>query len=174
MKKIIVIGCPGGGKSTFARALSERCGLPLHHLDMMFWNADRTTVERSVFLDRLQTALDGEEWIIDGNYSSTMEMRISACDTVFFLDYPTDVCLDGVRQRRGKPRDDIPWVETAEDEEFIEYIKHFNETEKPKIQALLDKYKEKNITVFTSREMADAFLVGNPYAPDREIAGKAK
>ena len=76
MKKIIVIGCPGGGKSTFARALSERCGLPLHHLDMMFWNIDRTTVERSVFLDRLSAVLDGDEWIIDGNYSSTMEMRI--------------------------------------------------------------------------------------------------
>ena len=53
MKKVIVIGCPGSGKSTFSRALHEIVGIPLYHLDMMYWNADRTTVEKSVFLERL-------------------------------------------------------------------------------------------------------------------------
>ena len=72
MKKIIVIGCPGSGKSTFSRELSLRTGLPLFHLDMMYWNADRTHVEKPVFLDRLQSAMSGEAWIIDGNYSRTM------------------------------------------------------------------------------------------------------
>jgi len=93
MKKVIVIGCPGSGKSTVSRALHNKTGIPLYHLDMMYWNADKTTAEKSVFLERLSTVLEKDEWIIDGNYGSTMELRMAACDTVIFLDYPLDVCL---------------------------------------------------------------------------------
>ena len=161
MKKIIVIGCPGSGKSTFSRTLHKITGISLFHLDMMYWNADRTTVERSVFLERLNDALGKSEWIIDGNYNSTMEMRIAACDTVFFLDYPLDVCLDGVKSRRGKIRSDMPWIETEEDAEFTEFIKKFNEDNRPQVIKLLEKYKcEKNIVIFKSREEADKFLSG--------------
>lgn len=71
MKKIMVIGCPGSGKSTFSRELYSKTGIPLYHLDMMYWNADKTTVEKDVFLERLLTVLDKNEWIIDGNYAST-------------------------------------------------------------------------------------------------------
>ena len=160
MKKIIVIGCPGSGKSTFARALHDKTGIPLYHLDMMYWNADKTTVEKSVFLERLSAVLEKDEWIIDGNYCSTMELRMGACDTVIFLDYPLDICLDGIKERRGKPRSDMPWIETDEDEEFIEFIKSYNEQQKPKVLELLEKYRDKNIIVFKSREEADAFLNG--------------
>ncbi len=158
MKKIIVIGCPGSGKSTFSRKLHNITRLPLHHLDMMFWNSDKTTVDKEIFLRRLSTVIKEDEWIIDGNYQSTLEMRLSACDTVFFLDYPTEVCLDGIRERRGKARDDIPWIETEEDGEFIEFVKSFNEKQRPTIKELLDKYKEKSIFTFTDREEANAFL----------------
>ena len=160
MKKIIVIGCPGSGKSCFSRVLRDKTDIPVYHLDMMFWNSDKTTVERSVFLERLAAVLEKDEWIIDGNYSSTMEQRLEACDTVFFLDFPTELCLEGVRQRRGKPRDDIPWIETEEDEEFMEYIKDFSESHRLGIVSLLEKYKHKNITVFHSREESDRFLSG--------------
>ena len=160
MKKIIVIGCPGSGKSTVSRALHNKTGIPLYHLDMMYWNADKTTVEKSVFLERLSVVLEKDEWIIDGNYSSTMELRMAACDTVIFLDYPLDVCLDGIRERRGKPRSDMPWIETEEDSEFIEFIKNYNEQQKPKVLELLEKYSDKNIIIFKSREEADAFLNG--------------
>ena len=68
MKKIIVIGCPGSGKSTFARALHNKTGIPLYHLDMMYWNADKTTVGKRAFLERLSAVLEREAWIIDGNY----------------------------------------------------------------------------------------------------------
>ena len=139
MKKVIVIGCPGSGKSTISRELHNKTGIPLYHLDMMYWNADRTTVEKSVFLERLSTVLEKDEWIIDGNYSSTMELRMAACDTVIFLDYPLDVCLDGIKERRGKPRSDMPWIETEEDAEFIEFIKSYNEQQKPKVLELLEK-----------------------------------
>ena len=87
MKKIIIPGCPGSGKSTFARALQKQTGLPLFYLDRMNWNPDRTTVEKDVFLERLQEVLSREEWILDGNYGSTIELRLQACDTAFFLKF---------------------------------------------------------------------------------------
>lgn len=124
----------------------------------MYWNADKTTVEKAVFLERLTCAMQGDVWIIDGDYSSTMELRLAACDTVIFLDYPQEICLEGIRARRGKPRSDMPWVETEEDAEFIAFVKEYNERQRPRVLALLEQYRDKNAIVFRSREDADAFL----------------
>lgn len=158
MKRAIIIGCPGSGKSTFARALHQKIGVPLYHLDLMYWNADKTIVPKSLFLSRLAEVMGKDEWIIDGNYASTMEMRISECDTVFFLDLPVDVCLDGISQRRGKTRPDIPWIEDGDDAEFLEFIKSYNAQQRPQVLKLLEKYKDKRIIIFTSREQAESFL----------------
>ena len=158
MKKIIVIGCPGSGKSTFSRELHKKTNIPLYHLDMLFWNADKTTVEKSVFLERVEEILKKDEWILDGNFSSTMELRMSKCDTVIFLDFPPEICIAGVRERRGKARSDIPWIETEEDVAFMDFIKTFNEQRRPQIIELLVKFKDKNIIRFTSREEANDFL----------------
>lgn len=158
MRKAIIIGCPGSGKSTFARALAEVTGLPLYYLDRMYWNADKTQVEKSVFRARLAAALTGEQWIIDGNYGSTMGMRLAACDTVFFLDYPTEVCLEGIRTRRGTPRPDMPWIETEEDAEFIEFIKRYNTESRPSVLELLKQYADKTIVVFRDRAEAEEYL----------------
>ena len=160
MKRAIIIGCPGSGKSTFSRALHEKLGLPLYHLDLMYWNEDKTIVEKSVFLERLSEALMGDEWIIDGNYASTMELRLKECDTVFFLDYSKEICLEGIAARRGKARADIPWIDSEDDPEFIEFIKNFNEKQKPEILKLLERYKDKNVTIFNTREDENAFLNG--------------
>ena len=159
MKKIIVIGCPGSGKSRFSRELHKRIGVPLYHLDMLYWNADKTNVGKEVFREKLKAILATDEWILDGNFSATAELRMAACDTVFFLDYPLEVCLDGVRSRRGKPRSDMPWIETDEDAEFMEFIKSFGEQRRPQILELLDKYSDKNIIVFKSREEAEDYLL---------------
>ena len=164
MKKVLVIGCPGSGKSTFAGALHKITGLPLVHLDMLFWNPDKTTVEKSVFRERLTNVLRQSQWIIDGNYGSTLEMRLQECDTVFFLDYPLEVCLEGIQQRRGKPRTDMPWVETEEDPEFIAFVENFSVDGRPQILELLGKYAEKNIYIFTDRTEADRYLRRNCYA----------
>lgn len=158
MKKIIVIGCPGSGKSTFSRELHKITKIPLVHLDMLFWNEDKTTVERFVFLKKLEDALKKSHWIIDGNYASTMEMRLKECDTVFFLDYEKELCLKGIEERRGKNRPDIPWVETEEDAEFINFIERFNTQSRPQIIELLEKYSDKKLFVFKNREEADKFL----------------
>ena len=151
MKKIIVIGCPGSGKSTFSKALHNITGIPLFHLDMMFWNRDKTTVEKSVFLERLLNVIQNSEWIIDGNYGATMDLRMQACDTIVFLDYPLEVCLNGIKERRGKPRTDMPWIENEgeEDAEFIEFIKNYNAESRPKVMKLLDKYSNKDIFIFS-------------------------
>ena len=158
MKRVIVIGCPGSGKSSFARALHERTGLPLYHLDLMYWNADKTTVGRDVFLERLSEVLSRDEWIIDGNYASSLELRLAACDTVFFLDYPTEVCLSGIRDRRGTARSDMPWVETEEDTEFTEFVRSFAVTQRPTILALIADCRDKHSRVFCSRNEASEFL----------------
>ena len=159
MKKIIVIGCPGSGKSTLSRALHSKTEIPLYHLDMMYWNADKSTVEKRVFLQRLSEVLQKNEWIIDGNYASTMELRMQKCDTVIFLDYPLDICLDGIESRQDKARSDMPWVESGQyDEAFIGFIKAYNSQSRPQVMALLEKYSDKDIHIFHSRDEADVFL----------------
>ncbi len=158
MQKVIVIGCPGSGKSRFSRRLAELTGLPLFHLDLFYHNADKTTVSREVFDSRLGSALSGGEWIIDGNYGRTMERRLAECDTVFLFDYPTEICLRGLDERRGKPRPDMPWVETEPDEEFVEYVRQFSQTGTPKIYERLAKCPNLSLAVFKSREETDAYL----------------
>ncbi|MBO5353848.1 MAG: adenylate kinase [Lachnospiraceae bacterium] len=160
MKRVIVIGCPGSGKSTFSRKLHHSTGLPLYHLDMLYWNADRTTVPQEIFWERLQETIEKEEWILDGNYGSTMELRMEACDTIIFLDYPMDVCLAGIKERRGKERTDMPWVEAEdeEDKEFIEFVKNYNTVSRPVVLELLKKYEGKKILIFKARAEADVFL----------------
>lgn len=158
MEKIIVIGCPGSGKSTFARALHGITGIPLFHLDMLYWNADKTTVEKDIFHERLASVLQKNQWIIDGNYSSTMALRLEVCDTVIFLDYPLELCLAGIRERQGKPRSDIPWLDTEEDEEFVDFIRNYNTQSRPQVIELLSQYPNKRIHIFTNRREADLFL----------------
>ena len=158
MKKVLVIGCPGSGKSTFSRALHSKTSIPLFHLDMLYWNEDKTTVPKELFLERLSRVLSTDAWILDGNFSSTMEQRMQVADTVFFLDYPAELCLQSVRERRGKPRSDIPWIETEEDPEFMEFITSFRLQRRPQILTLLEKYSQKSIHIFTDRREAEQFL----------------
>ena len=162
MNKIIVIGCPGSGKSTFSKELHNKTGIPLFHLDMMFWNSDKTTVEKSVFRKRLFNIFKLDKWIIDGNYQSTMESRLRECDTVFFLDYSLETCLEGVRARRGKARTDMPWIEkeNEEDAEFVEFIKNYRSESRPIVLALLRQYEHKKIYIFRERSEAEEFLIG--------------
>jgi adenylate kinase family enzyme len=125
---------------------------------MMYWNPDRTTKPKEEFRAALRETVALPEWIIDGNYGSTLEIRMEACDTVIFLDYPPEVCIAGVEARRGKPRADMPWVETEPDLEFIEFVRKYNEESRPRVIELLEKYKEKNIIIFKSRQESEDFL----------------
>lgn len=158
MKKIVVIGCPGSGKSTFARSLAEKLGIPLYHLDAIWHRSDRTHITREEFDSRLTEIMTTDTWIIDGNYSRTVERRISACDTVFLFDLPTEVCLDGAISRLGKERSDIPWTETELDPSLRQTIEQFPIKNLPLIYSLLEKYSDKNIIIFKTREAANIYL----------------
>ncbi len=152
MKKVIVIGCSGAGKSTFSRMLRDKTGLPLYYLDMLWHKPDRTTYTTEEFDEKLEKLLALDKWILDGNYSRTLEMRLKECDTVFLFDFPTEECLQGVRNRIGTVREDMPWVEIEEDEEFMDWIRNFHNKQLPKAYELLEKYGDKNIVIFKSRE----------------------
>ena len=111
MKKIIVIGCPGSGKTTFARSLAEKLGISLYHLDAIWHRPDKTHITREEFDSRLTEIMTTDTWIIDGNYSRTIESRIISCDTVILFDLPVDICLEGAISRLGKERYDMPWID---------------------------------------------------------------
>jgi adenylate kinase family enzyme len=158
MKKIIVIGCSGSGKTTFAEKLRDKIGIELFYLDAIWHRPDRTHVTREEYDARLSEILALDSWIIDGNYSRTIETRMAACDTVFLFDLPVDVCLEGAISRLGKARYDMPWIDTELDPKLKRDIEEFPSKNLPAIYALLDKYSDKNITIFKSREEADEFL----------------
>ena len=161
MKKVIVIGCPGSGKTTFAEKLKDKIGLPLYYLDAIWHKPDRTHISREEYDARLAEILALDSWIIDGNYSRTLESRISVCDTVFLFDLPVEVCLDGAISRLGNERYDMPWIDTELDPNLKREIEEFPNKNLPTIYALIDKYKDgKTIVIFKSREQADAFLNG--------------
>ena len=159
MKRIIVIGCPGAGKSTFARRLRDKTGLPLYYLHRLFHRPDRTTVTREEFDQKLQEILKTDSWIIDGNYQRTLPLRFEACTDVFLLDFPLDLCLEGAAARIGTIRDDMPWVEQEFDPEFRQYILDFPKDQLPRIYELVEKYRDSRcITIFHSREEADRWF----------------
>lgn len=159
MLKIIVIGCPGAGKSTFARKLKNITNLPLYHLDMIWHKPNKTNISRKEFDKELINILKRDKWIIDGNYNRTLEMRLKECDTVFLLDYPLEVCLLGAKSRIGKKREDLPWIEEKIDKEFENFIVNFSKDKLPEIYNLLIRYKEdKNIIIFKTRQEADDYL----------------
>lgn len=159
LSKVIVIGCPGAGKSTFARKLKKETCLPLYYLDMLWHKPDKTTISRNEFDIKLKEIISKDKWIIDGNYSRTLEIRFQACDTVFLLDMPVDECLAAAESRIGKTREDMPWVETEFDEEFRQWILNFSQKEMPVVYDLIDKFQnEKNIYIFRSRDDIKNYL----------------
>lgn len=158
-KRIMVIGSPGAGKSTFSRKLREITGLPLYYLDSIWHKPDRTNISKEEFDKRLMEIVKEDSWIIDGNYQRTLKKRLDRCDTVFFLDYPLEICLKGAEERIGKKREDLPWLETEFDEEFRRYIVDFAKEQLPEIYSLLKEYKkDRDIVIFYKREEASIYL----------------
>lgn len=159
MAKIIVIGNSGAGKSIFSQKLSNIMHLPLYHIDILYHKKDGTHISKEELENKFRNIFKNDNWIIDGNYQRTLEMRLKECDTVFLLDFPTEVCLEGAKSRIGKKRDDLPWIEEKLDENFEQHIIKFANEKLPQIYKLLDKYKiHRNIIIFKSRDEADSYI----------------
>ena len=131
MNKIVVVGPSGAGKSTFSRKLSSKLNISLYHLDNIFWNSDKTHITKEEFDKKLEEILSLDNYIIDGDYSRTYEARFKNSDTIIFLNYPLDLCINGVSERIGKKRLDIPWVEDEFDPLFMQWIKNWFIETKP-------------------------------------------
>ena len=157
--KAIVIGCPGSGKTTFANKLAEKTKTEIFYLDTRWHLPNKDHVSREEFDRKLSEILKKDEWIIDGNYQRTLEVRLKACDTVFLFDLPTEVCIQGAMERVGKYRPEMPWLETEFDPGFREEIETFKIKNHDAIYTLLETYKEgRKITIFKSRREADEWL----------------
>lgn len=140
MKKILVIGCGGSGKSTLAVRLGERLHLPVIHLDSMYWRPNWVETPKEEWQRAVADLVSGETWVMDGNYSGTLELRLAACDTVLFLDLPRRVCLWRVAKRwlkyRGRRRPDMADGCTEKiDLKFMSWIWGYPGRNRPKILA---------------------------------------
>ena len=163
MKKVLIIGCPGSGKTTLAKALSEKTGLPLIHLDKIQWTGDWECIRGEDFDRILKEKMQMPQWIIDGNYNRTIPMRLRECDTVIYLDYPTHVSLCGALRRVisnfGKVRDDMGGnCRERFDPTFLWFILTFNAKNRRRYHKLLDSAEGKNIIILRSRNEAEEFL----------------
>ena len=111
MKRILIIGNAGAGKTTFALALKDKINVPVVHLDRLFWKDNWNYICAEEFDELLEKALVKQEWIIDGNYNRTLRYRMNYCDKVFYFDFPTATCLWGITKRifqnYGKSRADM-------------------------------------------------------------------
>ena len=158
-QRILVIGSPGAGKSTFSRKLRDRTGLPLFYLDRIYHNPDGTSVGREVFDEKLSQILALDRWIIDGNYQRTLPLRFEWCTDIFLFNLPTAQCLEGAAARIGQARENLPWIETGFDPAFRQYILDFPRDQLPGIYELIAQYQaSRRITIFHSRQEADAWL----------------
>lgn len=165
MKKVIIIGSGGAGKSTLARKLGELLGIKVYHLDALYWKPGWEKTEHDVWKDTIAEILEKDEWIMDGNFGGTMEMRARGADSIIFLDYSTARCLYGIFKRRimyhGKSRPDMTeGCPEKLDLEFINWVAQYKRKKAPAIIELLKQYQEQGKTIyhFTAPGETDAFI----------------
>lgn len=163
MERILIIGCGCSGKSTLARALGEKLGLPVVHLDQLWWREGWQEVSREEFDAQLELALGMERWIIDGNFSRTMPRRLEKCDTIIYLDFSRWACLRGLCQRMlgsyGKVRPDMSdGCPERFDPEFAKWIWNFNKNNRVQISTWLAQARHAKTIVLKNRKEVKTFL----------------
>ena len=159
MKRILVIGCPGAGKTYFSKALAKKLSLPIIHMDNLYWHEDKTSISTEELKAKLQPYLEKDEWIIDGNYHKTLEMRLPYATDVFVLDLSRTECIQGILDRIDQPRDDIPWIEREDDAtELIAWTADYGFRTKDEEMALLEKNKHLHVHIIKSRQEMNEYL----------------
>lgn len=163
MKRIMVIGCSGSGKTMLSRKLATSLDLPLVHLDKLKWRDNWSYITKDEFDRLLLNEVMKPEWIIDGNYGRTLPLRLDYCDTVIYLDVPRYICISGVIKRvlinYGKTREDMGG-ECPEkfDWEFMKFIWTFNKKNRTKYYELLRNAKDRDVIILKSRWQINALL----------------
>lgn len=164
MERVMIIGCGGAGKSTLARKLGEKTGLPVVHLDQIYWSPGNWQhLEKEEFDSLLLTELEKPCWILDGNFNRTMELRLAKCDTVIYLDFNRFTCIFGWLKRVitnwGTARPDMaPGCEEWFDPEFAKWLWNFNKQNRTRYLKLLAEQTDKKVHVFQNRRQVDRFL----------------
>lgn len=163
MERILIIGCSGSGKSTLARILKDRLGLPVIHLDQLWWKNGWTNVTVEEFDSRLAMALNMDRWIIDGNYSRTLPQRLEKCDTIIYLDFNRWECLLGMFQRvfgnYGKVRPDMAdGCPERFDWEFVKWIWNYNKNNRVRNNTYLAQAKHARHILLKNRREVKKFL----------------
>lgn len=164
MRKVLVIGPGGAGKSTLARQLGERLNIRVLHLDKFHWHPGWVETPRPEWRERVREMLKGDAWIMDGNYSATLDIRFEACDTVVFLDMPRALCLWRVMKRvlmyRRESRPDMaPGCPERLSLEFLLWIWNYPRRSRPRIVSMLKTNQgEKQIIWLRTRRDVKRFL----------------
>ena len=168
MRRVLVIGISGAGKSTFSRALAARTGLPLIHLDKEFWQPGWQITRKPEWRAKVAKLVAGDAWIMDGNFDGTLDLRLPRADTVVWFDYPTHVCLRRAVWRvvttYGRVRPDLAeGCPERIDLEFLRFIRDFNAKSRPQVASALERYGS-HVTRIVIRRDQDAaqFLDGLP------------
>lgn len=162
MDRIAIIGCGGSGKSRLARSLGSLLGITPVHLDGLYYDQDWKPLDKDRFAVLQRDLVTAPRWIIDGNYASSLPIRLQAADTVIFLDLPGWTCLWGIAQRRIRHRggqhkdigvyDHITW-------NFVRYILGYPRQMAPRVRKLIaDHAGNAEVVVLRSRRAARGYL----------------
>lgn len=169
MRRVLVIGSGGSGKSTLAARIGTRMGLPVVHLDALYWRPGWVSTPAAEWAELVGAIAARDRWVMDGNYGGTLEARLRACDTVIFLDTPRLVCLWRVLARwarhRGRSRPDMgPNCPERLDGEFLQFLRwvwSYPSRQRPAILARLQEAAgEKRVFVLRSAADVERFVAG--------------
>ena len=166
MKKVLIIGGNGSGKSTFSKRLAKITNLPLCHLDSLYWTDGWTPRDKGEFISLLTAELEKPSWILDGNMKSTLETRLSYCDTVIYLDFSTMACVLGVIKRviknYGKSRDDMakncPEKFDNRTFTFLKSVLKFNKNNRANFYTAIASAPNVKLIVLKNRRQVNRYL----------------
>ena len=166
MKRILIIGNCGSGKSTFSKKLNRHLKLELKHLDNLFWKPNWKETPKQEWKEIVRYIIKKDRWIIDGNYNSTLDIRIKRADTIIFLDIPRSICLWNASKRviKGKyfkvVRDDIAnGCNERFDLSFYKWIWNYNKNVRQRYLNLLQSLEnKKKVVIFNNYQDSNKFL----------------